>query len=473
MSDSQEVKKTLGPPGLVAAPIESSTPLAKGDEGVPPGYKRTDVGAVPKEWDLQELSALSAFITKGSTPTTYGFKWASTGTLFLRSECVASHGLDLTEAIFISDKAHQYLRRSEVRDGDILITITGNVGRAVLLKQVGSANINQHIARVRITDPRADPKYVYQYVNQNHVRRHFESITTGQAYPQISLKQVRETVVPLPGLEEQHAIAAALSDADALIESLDRLIAKKRAIKQGVMQQLLTGQTRLPEFEGLSGYKQTEVGMIPRDWDVAELATLISEISMGPFGSDIKVSNFVSEGVPVLSGFNVQRNKLIDDFSNFVTERKATSLKKAVARRGDVVVTHRGTIGQISYIPADSQYDRYVISQSQFKVSFRELVIPQWITLYFLSKSGSEKLLAGKGHTGVPAIAQPTTTFRKLKVPLPTVTEQCAIANTLSDTDAEIEALERRLDKTKQIKQGMMQQLLTGRIRLVEPEIAA
>ena len=193
------------------------------------------------DWKRARLATLSAFITKGSTPTTYGFKWETSGVLFLRSECVSEHGLDFTQSIFISEKAHEFFQRSQVQPNDLLITITGNVGRVVIFEGVEKANINQHIARVRITSPNVCPPFLYHWLSQASVRRYFSGITTGQAYPQISLKQVRDAEVPLPPLEEQRAIASALSDVDALLSGLDRLIAKKRDLKQAAMQQLLTG----------------------------------------------------------------------------------------------------------------------------------------------------------------------------------------------------------------------------------------
>lgn len=157
---------------------------------------------------------------------------------------------------------------------------------------------------------------------------------------------------------------------------------------------------------------------------------------------------------------------MIDKFKNFVSEQKAKSLKKAVASKGDVIVTHRGTIGQISFIPDNSLYDKYVISQSQFRVRFKPKVTPYWVTIYFLSPKGSASLLEKKGHTGVPAIAQPTTTFRKLSIPYPTLAEQKAIATALSDVDDLISSLDQLIQKKKAIKQGAMQELLTGKTRL-------
>jgi type I restriction enzyme S subunit len=209
------------------------------------GYKQTEVGVIPEDWKMVTLSEISAFITKGATPTTYGFRWETEGVPFLRSECITASGLDLRYAQPISEAAHQMLRRSAITTGDLLVSITGYVGRVALVENLPRGNINQHIARVRVTDSEVDPGYVYHFLSQPYIRRYFESITTGQAYPQISLRQVRDAKVPLPPLPEQRAIAAALADVDAAVEGLERLIAKKRDLKQAAMQQLLTGQTRL------------------------------------------------------------------------------------------------------------------------------------------------------------------------------------------------------------------------------------
>lgn len=167
---------------------------------------------------------------------------------------------------------------------------------------------------------------------------------------------------------------------------------------------------------------------------------LIELISMGPFGSDIKVDNFVSEGVPVLNGSNVSSIKLIETSFKYVTSEKSKALKKANAKRGDIVITHRGTVGQISYIPEDSLYDNYVISQSQFRVSLkRDLVDPIYFTYYFHTDEGQKRLLSFKSHVGVPALAQATTNFRLLEFPLISLSEQQKIAKVLSDLDTKIE----------------------------------
>ena len=143
---------------------------------------------------------------------------------------------------------------------------------------------------------------------------------------------------------------------------------------------------------------------------------------MGPFGSDIKKEVYTDSGIAVLNGSNLQGYELNEDSFGYVTEEKADSLKKANAHRGDIVITHRGTIGQIVYIPQNSKFDRYVISQSQFRVTCNtDIVLPEYLTYYFHTREGQHKLLSNASQVGVPALARASTTFRKLEVDLPSI----------------------------------------------------
>ena len=174
------------------------------------------------------------------------------------------------------------------------------------------------------------------------------------------------------------------------------------------------------------------------------LREIIEEISMGPFGSDIKVDNYISEGVPVLNGSNLEGTKLNENSFNYVSEEKAITLKKANAKRGDIVITHRGTLGQISYIPENSKYDNYVISQSQFRVRLKkDLADPVYLVYYFHTSEGQKRLLANKCHVGVPALAQATTNFKLIEIILPPLHTQKKIAAVLSTLDAKIELNQR------------------------------
>ena len=166
------------------------------------------------------------------------------------------------------------------------------------------------------------------------------------------------------------------------------------------------------------------------------ISELIDEISMGPFGSNIKVECFVDKGIPVLNGSNLEGYELKEDSFRYVTEEKADSLNKANAYRGDIVITHRGTLGQIVFIPQTSKYDRYVISQSQFRVRCNHMILPEYMVYYFHTRLGKYKLLSNASQVGVPALARPSTTFQKIEIEIPDIPSQkriIAILQTIHD----------------------------------------
>lgn len=176
------------------------------------------------------------------------------------------------------------------------------------------------------------------------------------------------------------------------------------------------------------------------EWKHYKMDELIEEISMGPFGSDVKKEFYVDNGVPILNGSNLQGFKLQEDSFGYLTKEKADSLKKCNAHRGDIIVTHRGTLGQIVYVPINSKYDRYVISQSQFRFRCKaDLVDVQYLVYYFHTREGQYKILANASQVGVPALARATSTFRLIDIKLPPLATQRRIASILSSLDRKIE----------------------------------
>ena len=174
-------------------------------------------------------------------------------------------------------------------------------------------------------------------------------------------------------------------------------------------------------------------------FETYKIADLIDEISMGPFGSNIKVECFVDDGIPVLNGSNLDGFALSENSFRYVTEEKADSLGKANASRGDVVITHRGTLGQISFIPQNSKYSRYVISQSQFRVRCNEKLLPEYLVYYFHTRVGQHKLLANASQVGVPALARASTTFQTIEIEIPPIEQQRKIVGILETIREKIE----------------------------------
>lgn len=181
------------------------------------------------------------------------------------------------------------------------------------------------------------------------------------------------------------------------------------------------------------------------EWKEYKISEVIDEISMGPFGSNIKVDNFIDFGVPVLNGSNLQGVKLNEVSFNYVSQEKADSLGKANAHRGDVVITHRGTLGQIIYIPEDSNYEQYVISQSQFRLKLKkEFIRPDFFVYFFHTRLGQHRILMNASQVGVPALARPTSTFKEVYVPVPPMETQNKVMDILSSLDDKI-AVNRRI----------------------------
>jgi type I restriction enzyme S subunit len=160
---------------------------------------------------------------------------------------------------------------------------------------------------------------------------------------------------------------------------------------------------------------------------------------MGPFGSNIKTECYTVFGVPVLNGSNLTGFELNETSFNYVSREKADSLSRSIAHRGDIVITHRGTLGQIVLIPENSKYPEYVISQSQFRITCdRTMVIPEYLVFYFHTRQGQHDLLSNSSQVGVPALARPTTTFQTLEIPLPSIDEQTVIVRIISHLNQKI-----------------------------------
>lgn len=196
--------------------------------------------------------------------------------------------------------------------------------------------------------------------------------------------------------------------------------------------------------EGGTGYKETDIGRIPSEWRMKSIEEIKAKqphsLAMGPFGSNITTNNFLPSGIPVIRGTNLSSYRFRNSGFVYISEEKANELKSSNAFPKDIVVTHRGSLGQVGIIPENSEYKRYVVSQSQMKLTCDEAVAnPDFIFYYLKSPFGQHQLLMNTSTTGVPSIAQPLTSMRRILVPLPDLKEQAAIAKVLKCLDMKIE----------------------------------
>ena len=317
----------------------------------------------------------------------------------------------------------------------MLITITGNsVGNVALVEEdFAEAYISQHVGLVRLKEPAAAP-YICRYLSPfSPGNAQIFLSQSGQSKPGLNLQNLRDLLIASPPTaRERDDIAETLTDVDALLGALDRLIAKKRDLKQAAMQQLLNGQTRLP---GLGG-----------KWEVKRLGN-IAEIVMGQSPSSLNY-NSTGYGLPLIQGnADVADRKAIKRiFTTQVTKR---------GRAGDILMSVRAPVGEVSRTMFDVCLGRGVCAvrfPNEFLYHYLILLEPSW----------------AKHSKGSTFDSVNSTDVRAVEINLPAdPAEQTAIATVLSDMDTELDALLKRRAKTAALKQGMMQELLTGRTRLV------
>jgi len=418
-----------------------------------PGYKQTDVGAIPEEWEVKPCSAIADRIMVGIVirPAQY---YVKQGIPAFRSANIREDGINDADLVYISERSNTLLAKSQVRAGDVLTVRTGYPGTtAVVTADVAGSNCID----ILITRPSrgTSSEYLASWINSPFGKEQVLRNQGGMAQQHFNVGDLRELVVALPPLPEQRAIAEALSDVDELITSLDCLIAKKRDVKQGAMQQLLTGKTRLPGFTGSGRLRHTEVGLIPEEWTLRPLLTTVSvangqvDLSAAPYKSMILVA---PDHVERDSG-RLLKTQTAED-------QNAISGKYLFAP-GDIIYSkirpylRKATLATFSGLCSADMYPLRPASD----------VAPGFMLATILGFRFSLYADSVSVRSGMPKINR--AELASFVVALPPLKEQSAIADVLSDMDVEITALEARRDKTKLLKQGMMQELLTGKTRLV------
>ena len=418
-------------------------------------YKRTDVGVIPADWDCDRLGNLATRVGSGITPTGGERVYVTEGRPFLRSQNVGWGVLNLDDLAFITDEIHASFAGSQINEGDVLLNITGaSIGRsAVADTNVARGNVNQHVCEIRPDPKRLDSHFLNGYLLSAVGQKQIDSFQAGGNRQGLNYSQIRSFLVPCPTVREQHAIAEALSDVDGLLAALEKLIDKKRSIKQAAMQQLLTGETRLPGFSGA--------------WQLKRLGDI------GPFskGRGIKREDVSLEGLPC-----VRYGELYTRYHNYIVRIESrippiVALTALPIQTGTLLFAGSGETAEeigrcAAYLGKEQAYaggDIIVLTPlEQDSIYLGHLMNhPTVVTQRARMAQGNAVV-----HISASNLAQ-------VKIELPSITEQTAIAAVLSDMDKEITALEERRDKARAIKQGMMQALLTGHVRLVEPEPAS
>lgn len=421
---------------------------------IPTGYKQTEIGVIPEDWDYLPFGEL-VYEFRGGAPLAPK-DFTSIGMPVLPKSGVTRGGY-----LRISEKNQQYCtqnfagkNKSSFVDKTFSIIVLRdlvpsgpNIGLIVAIRDDNEYILAQGVYGFKVLEEKTDPSFLIHLSNSNEYRRLMKSILVGSTQVHIRNTTLKQTKIPLPTKSEQQLIATALSDTDLLIESLEKLIAKKRQIKQGAMQELLTGKKRLAGFSG--EWENVTAGEIGRFRGGCGFPIKYQGLSEGnyPF---YKVSDMNNEG----------NTTFMNDSNNWISEKIRKSLGATVFPANSIVFAKVGA----------------AIFLERKKILLHSSCIDNNMTAYTLDNSRSDYrfihylLLNTKLGSLVATSALPSLNGKQLaeiSFTLPPLEEQTAIAKILSDMDAEITALEERLEKTRILKSGMMHELLTGRIRLI------
>ncbi|WBE24649.1 restriction endonuclease subunit S [Denitrificimonas caeni] len=418
---------------------------------VPEGYKLTEVGVIPEDWEVVTLGTVGEIkmckrIFKNQTKDVAEVPFYKIGTFGREPDAFISKEL-------FDEYRSKY---SYPKTGEILISAAGTIGRTVIFDGQPSYFQDSNIIWISNDEGKVLNSYLWHYYKVVKW-----STSEGGIVSRLYNDNIRNNVfIAYPATTEQKEIAAALSDTEALVSELEKLIAKKQAIKTATMQQLLTGRTRLSQFAhhpdgSKKGYKQSELGEIPEDWGVEALGENCHTYSGGtPSTSN---SSFYGGDIKWITSSDLNRS-LIFEVRGRITELGLEKSAAKMIQPGTFLIALYGATAGVCAISKISA----AINQAVLAV------IPKNHSskyLYYWFNKNKDEIIDTYTQGGQPNLSG--NIIRSVKLPIPLADEQTAIATILSDMDEEIQALEHRLNKTRQIKQGMMQQLLTGKVRLV------
>ncbi len=417
----------------------------EGNNGMKAGYKMTEVGVIPGDWEVKKLKELSTVKTGPFGSALHEKDYVQDGTPIITVEHLGEQGVIHANLPMVSAFDKKRLNSYELKVGDIVFSRVGSVDRNSLIRQGENGWLfSGRLLRIRLNIGNANAAYFSYYFHQEAFKQRIRSVAVGQTMASLNTRILNEIEVAFPSsIVEQTAIATALSDADALLATLDRLISKKRQIKQGAMQLLLTGKKRLAGFEG--------------EWEVKRLGEIGEKFLNGGTPST-QIFEYWKGNIPWITGADVIAQK-VTEVRRFITMEAVKNSSTNIVQAGNLLIVTRTGVGKLAMAPYD-----LAISQDLTGVYVKkELALLEFLFFFFDYHSSNLKEL--NQGTSIAGITRET--LLSTQTNLPPLPEQTAIAHLLTDMDAEIESLERKRAKYQAIKQGMMQELLTGKVRLV------
>ena len=416
--------------------------------------KQTEIGLIPDDWEVKSLGEVATIVGGGTPSTLNSAYWNGDIQWFTPAELSDSKKYVSKSERTITERGLKESSAKLLPKGTVLLTTRASIGITAILEN--PASTNQGFQSL-IAKNNCCSEFLYYVIPL--IKDEMLSRASGSTFAEISAKKLSTITFQLPPLPEQQRIAKALSDVDALISTTEKLIQKKKNIKQGAMQNLLTGKKRLPDFTKSSNYKQTEIGLIPEDWEVKEFGDYASIVRGG---SPRPIQNFLTTNSDGINWIKIGDVKPEDKYI-VSTEEKIIREGKTRSRevhKGDFILSNSMSFGRPYILQIDGCiHDGWLAIQNYQDIFDTDF-------LYYLL--GSDEIFKQYIEMAAGSSVQNLNKEKvaKLLVPIFDKKEQTAIANVLSSMDKEIETLNTKLEKYRNLKTAMMQQLLTGKIRL-------
>lgn len=433
---------------------------------------------LPDNWEVATLEdRMEAIIDyRGKTP-----RKTTVGIPLITAKVVKGGRIETPDEFIDPAEYDEWMRRGLPRKGDVLLTTEAPLGEVA---QLGDAKVAlaQRLIALRGRPNSLDNTFLKFLLQSEAIQMQLAARSSGSTVAGIKQSELRKVRLILPPFEEQQAIACILGSLDDKIEltrrmnrtleGMARAIFKSWFVDFDPVRAKAAGQPRLtPALAKLfpDCFEDSELGEIPKGWKVTQLGAAVKRVAMGPFGSSIKTDNFVPAGVPVIRGGNLT-NGFVDENFVYLTESKADELRNANAYPLDIVITHRGTLGQIGLIPKEPSFPRYVVSQSQMLIRTNEQLPARYLYLYLTSPSGQQALLANTSQTGVPAIAQPTSSVKALKIVQPCADILARFERIIASSFSKMELHRKESRTLAALRDALLPKLISGQIRVPDAE---
>ncbi|GEA18929.1 restriction endonuclease subunit S [Moorella sp. E306M] len=432
------------------------------------GYKETEIGVLPADWEVVRLGEVARRMKAGGTPSTSEPLFWSGGIPFVKVEDVARPGKYLIDTI--SSITEHGLKNSNawlVPENSILLSMYGTAGEVKISRK--EMAISQNVLGI-VPNENIFIEFMYYILNwaKNNT---LSLITDVTIFKHFTLAKAKQIIFPLPPLSEQRKIAYVLSTIQKAIELQDKVIAALRELKKSLMRHLFTyGPVPVDQIDRVP-LKETEIGMVPEHWEVVRLGEVTLEekgaIKIGPFGSQLKKTELTLQGKKVYGQENVIKNNFLLG-NRFIDDVKFQALLSFKVNPGDVLLTAMGTIGYAAVFPENAEegiIDSHLI---RIKVN-KDKMSPYFLKLCFSNHKLKEQLNM-YGH-GVIMKGLNTSIVKSFSIPLPPLPEQHLITHILTIVDNKINIEQNRKSALQSLFQTMLHLLMTGRVRVKDLEV--